>query len=134
MGFDPISVREIVPLAGVTPVPGAPAHVIGLVAVRGHVIAAFDPARFLGLADDEGARAAVAAYRPLLFMRAAAMQVGMVVDKVLGIRAIADDALKPVSVFQGRTIEPFVTAEHHGEHAVIALLDGDALVEAARAR
>lgn len=45
-------VREVVKSPPVTEVPRAPAHVLGVVTVRGEVIAVFDPRRRLGLPGD----------------------------------------------------------------------------------
>jgi len=43
------SVREIVPLATITPIPTAPPEVVGLFNVRGQLVPLFDTGRLLGL-------------------------------------------------------------------------------------
>ncbi len=43
-------VREVLKAPPITEVPRAPAHVVGVVTVRGEVVAVFDPRRRLGLA------------------------------------------------------------------------------------
>jgi purine-binding chemotaxis protein CheW len=48
-------VREVVRSPPITEVPRAPAHILGVVTVRGEVVAVLDPRRRLGLAPDPGA-------------------------------------------------------------------------------
>jgi purine-binding chemotaxis protein CheW len=43
------AIREIVPLAGFTPVPGGPRHLFGVINLRSDVVAVFDPRPLLGL-------------------------------------------------------------------------------------
>ena len=48
-GLEIASIREILKLPSVTEVPRAPAHILGVIMVRGDVIAVTDPRRRLGL-------------------------------------------------------------------------------------
>ena len=50
-------VREVLKAPAITEVPRAPAHVLGVIMVRGEVIAVFDPRRRLGLPPGPPARA-----------------------------------------------------------------------------
>src|SRR4051812_44800948 len=45
------AVREVVPHPDVTPLPGAPAALLGVLNLRGEVVPAFDTAALLGLAS-----------------------------------------------------------------------------------
>jgi purine-binding chemotaxis protein CheW len=42
-------VREVVPLTGVTPVPGTPDHILGIASLRGEILAIVDLRRLFGL-------------------------------------------------------------------------------------
>lgn len=48
-GIELTDVREVVPAPRLTPVPGAPAAVLGVVNLRGEVVPVLDTARLLGL-------------------------------------------------------------------------------------
>jgi purine-binding chemotaxis protein CheW len=50
-------IEAVVELEGLTPVPGAPAHIAGLSALRSRVLTVIDSRASLGLAADEGAGA-----------------------------------------------------------------------------
>jgi purine-binding chemotaxis protein CheW len=45
------AVREVLPLPALTPLPGAPASLLGVFNLRGEIVPLFDTARLLGLAE-----------------------------------------------------------------------------------
>lgn len=47
--IETLAIREIVPLAGFTPVPGGPSHLFGVINLRSEVVAVFDLRPLLGL-------------------------------------------------------------------------------------
>lgn len=61
VGFPLDAVREVYPLPPVTPVPGSAPRVVGLVNVRGDVVAAMDTASMLGLPAGTSAMAVAVA-------------------------------------------------------------------------
>ena len=76
-------VVEVVPYAGVTPVPGAPDAVLGLHNLRGEILTVIDPAPALGLRDRG---------RPsrLIVVGDEDRTVCLAVDEVLGIDALSE--------------------------------------------
>jgi purine-binding chemotaxis protein CheW len=80
-------VREIAPLGRVSPVPGAPAEVLGVWNLRGDVMAVIDLATVLGIAGGEASRIVVAEQGDL--------HAGLVVDEVIDICSLPE-AREPV--------------------------------------
>ena len=84
-GFD--EVVEILPMPQVTPVPGAQPWLLGVANIRGNLYSVIDFGRFLGRESPPSAGQA----RLVLFgARAAEMNVGLVVTRVLGLRNVAE--------------------------------------------
>lgn len=74
-------VREVLPLTGYTPLPGTPPFVLGLINLRGRLLAALDIRPLLGtVAQPPGPNAA------LLIVAAGGIEVGLLADEVSEIR------------------------------------------------
>jgi purine-binding chemotaxis protein CheW len=89
------SSAEVLALGAVTPVPGAPPHLAGVVAHRGEVIPVVDLGRLFKGQPGHGRRAVV--------LRAAGGVVGVLATEVLGVRSIDDHLLGTVAV-EGREV------------------------------
>lgn len=115
------AVREIVPFRGATRLPGAPAHVAGLVNVRGSIVTVID----LG-AQLEGSPSAREKASVMLVEHGGKL-VGAAVDEVLDVRRTADVELDEGEI--GMAAEAAVRAvgrlseEEGREGGVITLLD-----------
>ena len=78
------AVREVHVLREITPVPGTPDFILGVVIVRGRICSVVDLARVFDLpARERGAHARV------VVLAERAMELGVVADEVVGMRAIA---------------------------------------------
>lgn len=82
--------REVVPCKDLTPLPCTPAFVCGILNLRGQIRSVIDLQRFLdlpasGLADRDR----------VLLVGAGAMEVGIVVDGMLGMQTLPPGALQP---------------------------------------
>jgi purine-binding chemotaxis protein CheW len=83
------AVREVHVLREITPVPGTPDFILGVVIVRGRICSVVDLARVFDLpARERGARARV------VVLADRAMEFGIVADEVVGMRAIATVTLQ----------------------------------------
>lgn len=81
-------VREVATFAGVTPIPGAPARILGAVNLRGQVVPVIDLAAALGLtAGDEPGRIVVA--------EAGGRQAGFAVEDVVDVGEVAESGEQP---------------------------------------
>lgn len=72
-------VREVVAVTDITPLPGAPAHVMGVVNLRGNVLAVMDLRRFFNLADQ-----GVTDLARVIVLGDARAEFGIVVDSAAG--------------------------------------------------
>jgi purine-binding chemotaxis protein CheW len=79
--------------SGATPVPSTPSYVLGLVSIRGEIIALLDLAAMLGLPTSAGA--AEPGTRPALLVGLPGVRAGLVVDEVLGVEQLRLDSLEP---------------------------------------
>ncbi len=75
-------VREIAPVGQISPVPGAPAEVLGIWNLRGEVMAVVDLAAALGIAGEAGDRIVVAEQGDL--------RAGLMVDEVIDICSLPE--------------------------------------------
>lgn len=119
-------VREVHVLRDLTPVPGTPDFVLGILNVRGQILAVLDLARILGVAPVEDTPPSRA-----VLLHAGSMEFAVPVDAVLGARAIDAAAVQPVPRHVDGSHARYlrgVTAESIGVLDVEALLRDPALV------
>lgn len=88
--FELPHVREVLPLRDVTPLPGVPPFILGLILLRGEVLSVMDLKRFFelpakGLTDLN--RVIVLASRTMSF--------GVLADAILGVRSLPRDRIQP---------------------------------------
>ena len=91
------AVREIKPLAGVSPLPGLPSFWSGLVNQRGNLVPVLDLSTYLALPPPEGP-----AHEPkLVFVGAEGIEVAFVVEAVREIRRTPAEDLRPAVPVEG---------------------------------
>ncbi len=118
------SVREVVVFEETTPVPRAPAHVVGVANLRGEVMPVVDPAPRLGL----GGRPRDRRLRTLVV--AGPAPVALVIDDVLGLAGF-DDVLAPGDAAR-RTYGALALGLLRLDGGLVTLLDASRLVGALR--
>jgi purine-binding chemotaxis protein CheW len=95
--FDAAWVRSVHPLRQLTVLPGTPAHVLGIVNLRGHVVAVVDIRLFFGLP-----RRGLADLDKVVVISDGAMEFGIVADAVPGARDVRRDTLQgAIATFTG---------------------------------
>ena len=85
-------IREVLPPTPPTPIPGVPAHIAGIINVRGEILSVMDLRRLFDLAPGT-AEAPVGHY--VLVLASPDMVFGIFADTVRGIRSIDIDQLAP---------------------------------------
>jgi purine-binding chemotaxis protein CheW len=96
-GFEASRVRSVHPLRQLTVVPCTPPHVLGVVNLRGHVLAVIDIRRFFGLPQR-----GLADLDKVVVLTDGAMEFGVLADSVPGARRIRRDALQAgIATFTG---------------------------------
>jgi purine-binding chemotaxis protein CheW len=82
-GIDLAYIREIHALSELTPLPGTPAFVMGLANVRGQILSVIDIKKFFGLPEK-----GLTDLNKVIVVRTQQMELGILADVVLGVRAI----------------------------------------------
>jgi purine-binding chemotaxis protein CheW len=122
-GIEIEHVREILKAPLLTEIPRGPEHVVGVLMVRGEVIAVFDPRRRLGLPPGEPARKA-----RLIVCDCGNGSRGLLVDGVSHVVRLAPSAIEPrPSGIGGPSAEYIVGIGRDRSHLVV-LLDLPALL------
>jgi purine-binding chemotaxis protein CheW len=119
-GLDILKVQEIRGYGAVTPLPNAPAHLEGVMNLRGVIIPVVSLRRQFGLAEVGPNR-----FNVIIVLSVGARAVGVVVDAVSGVVGLATDNIQPPPDFgeprEARSISGLVNVEAR----VILLLDVD---------
>jgi len=82
-GIELTHIREIHALSELTPLPGTPAFVMGLANVRGQILSLIDIKKFFGLPEK-----GLTDLNKVIVVRTQQMELGILADAVLGVRAI----------------------------------------------
>jgi purine-binding chemotaxis protein CheW len=109
---DIMRVREIIPPAPLTPVPEAPAHVAGVLRLRGEVVPIVDLRRRLGMPPGPPSRRA-----RYLVVRVAGRLLGLMVDEVCEVLRLARDELRPAPAAIDATGTRLILGVCEGERA-----------------
>jgi purine-binding chemotaxis protein CheW len=112
-----------------TPVPGAPKHILGLVAVGEHVLPLLDLAAFLELTSPPAKLDP--AFRRTLFVAADGYEAGLVCSRAHGIVSVPTSGLLAPSVLQGTGLRRFLSAELDLGTGIVGVLDLPSLLHSA---
>lgn len=112
-------VREVVAWVAPTPLPGAPAHVEGVVNLRGEILPVLDLARRFGMS---GGRPDANTAR-ILVVETAVGAAGLVVDEVAEVLSLTLDQIQPVNLLAQGGIDPLVAGVVRLEGRLIVLVD-----------
>lgn len=83
-------VTEVHPLRDLTPLPGTPPFVRGIVNLRGRILAVYDLKKFFALPEQ-----GVTDLHRILVVNAGDFEIGLLADVVVGVRALPASALSP---------------------------------------
>lgn len=83
-------VREVYPLENLTPLPGTPAFVLGIVNVRGEMLSVIDIKKFFDLPEK-----GLTDLNKLIVLDAGAMRFGILADAIVGVRQISVADIQP---------------------------------------
>lgn len=127
-GLELSAVREFAPLRSVTPVPRAPAHILGLINLRGETLPLVDACVPLGLTpvDIEGDAIGRA---HVVVIESEGVRAGLVVDAVLDVRRAPTADLRPHTARDER--DP-LRATWMDEDGLLGVLDAHRLLSADR--
>jgi purine-binding chemotaxis protein CheW len=83
-------VREVYPLKEITPLPGTPAFVLGIINVRGQIVSVVDLKKFFDLPDK-----GLTDLNKVIIMGDGNVEFGLLADAVPGMRQIPRDEIQP---------------------------------------
>jgi purine-binding chemotaxis protein CheW len=90
-GIESAFVREVFPLKDLTPLPGVPTYIIGIVNIRGQILSVIDLKEFFNLPAK-----GIGELNKLLVLHNGSMEFGILADEVSGTRDVDIDSLLPV--------------------------------------
>jgi purine-binding chemotaxis protein CheW len=129
-GVQILKVRELIGLMDVTRVPGTSRYVKGLINLRGKVIPVIDLRLKFGLPEGEATGQNV-----IIVMHigtaSGGITMGILVDEVLEVLAIAEDAIAATPDFHSQNAADFILGVGKAEKRIIFLLDIDRVLAAA---
>ncbi len=114
-------IEEIVPIAELTSVPGAPAFLAGFLDVGGQLVAVISLRHLLGMPDHE-----CALYTPLVILKAKDQRFALEIDGVSRIADIDDEKL--VSLTEGCSLNDCATAVARLDEEVVVLLSPERIL------
>jgi purine-binding chemotaxis protein CheW len=139
LGLPAHAVDQLHPVPDMTPVPLAPAHVLGLAILRGEVIPVLDLERFLeleeapaGVGEDQWLGGAAA--RRVAVISAGGMQAGLLCAEVRGIVPVRAPSQPGLRVARGRRLEKVASGEISTEGGILIVLDPARLLDEARVK
>lgn len=104
------AVREVCPLKSLTPLPGVPDFVMGIVNIRGQVVSVLDLKRFFGLPET-----GLTDMNKIILLADEKMEFGLLADAVIGVLMVDSEALAQTSLPLNDARLPYlkgVTADH----------------------
>jgi purine-binding chemotaxis protein CheW len=112
-----LSVREVIALPDITPVPQTPAHFLGIMNLRGQVISVMDLRVKLSIKPSDTAENAV------IICDIKPNSVGVVVDSINSVINPASDQISEKPEIQGQKNTDYIQAVYREKERLILLLD-----------
>jgi purine-binding chemotaxis protein CheW len=123
-GLEILKVRELIGFMEITRIPRAPAHVRGVINLRGKVIPVVDlRLKFEMQATDPTSQTVIIVVQ--LGHPSGGLTMGILVDEVLEVRAIGSGDIEPPPNLQGQLAASFILGVGKADKRVIFLLDID---------
>jgi purine-binding chemotaxis protein CheW len=89
-GMETSYVREVYPLRDLTAVPCTPAHVLGIINVRGQILSIVDLKKFFDLPEK-----GLGELNKVIILHSDGMEFGVLADVIVGVRAVTAGSLQP---------------------------------------
>lgn len=125
-GLEILKVQEIIGVMDITPLPGTPPAILGVINLRGKVIPVMDLRRKFSM--DEVPRTKETC---IIVVRIDELEMGVVVDRVSEVADIAGTAIEPAPAFGTSVDSDCILGIGKGETQVKVLLDIDKVLQGA---
>jgi purine-binding chemotaxis protein CheW len=117
-GVEIKSVQEIIRATDITPVPGAPTHVRGVINLRGKIIPVVDLRKRFGLADGESSEA-----QRIVVVEAGQKRLGMLVDNVSQVIKLPSSVIEEIPEEATSVDENYIRGVGKLESRLVIILD-----------
>lgn len=116
-GVDIASVREIIPIQKIVPVPRAPDFVEGIINLRGRIVPVLDLRKQFGFEEKKGDP-----NQRIVLVEAGQDSIGVIVDSVSSVLGISEGSIEPAAtVVVGNEIEYIQGIAKVGEELIVLL-------------
>lgn len=132
LAVDASHVEEISDQLTLLPIPRAPAHVPGLMNVRGHAVPLLDVRAFLDIKPAGRESSSTDERVRVILTHAGEMRVGLVCDQVRSLEHVDEGLLRSPAGLEGLKVGGFARAQAELATGMVTLLDLPKLLEAAR--
>lgn len=122
-GIDVMQVQEVLRLTEIVPVPGGPAHVRGIINLRGQVVTVLDSHSRLGLAPREPGPTS-----RILIAEAKGQTLGILVDSVSAVVDIRPSEIETAPSVGNREGSKYIRGVYHRNGQMVILMDLNRLV------
>ena len=116
-GIPLLSVREVIGIPEITPVPQSPKHFLGIMNLRGQVISIIDLRLKLGIQAKKGTETAV------VICDIGGSYLGIVVDSVNQVHSPEPEKISERPEVQNSKVSQFITGVYRYEKRLVLLLD-----------
>ena len=126
-GVDILRVRELItyPVGAVTPIPGMPAFIVGVLNLRGVVIAVMDLRIRFRLSDAVYNRSTV-----IIIVEVEGKQVGLIIDSVSDVVHLEEEQVQSVEHLTAGIDSAYISGVVNVKESMVILLDVDHLLSA----
>lgn len=123
-GIDVMQIREVLRCPEISPVPGAPSYVLGIINLRGNVVAIIDTRSRFGLASheelDDNSR--------IIILEAKDYMVGFLVDSVREVAELNSSGVEPAPDTGSLDSAKYISGLYNREDGLLILIDANKLL------
>jgi len=128
-GLNILRVKEIRGWVPVTSIPQSPAHVLGMLNLRGAVVPIVDLRRRFELASAEFTPVTVVIVLSLHSPQGAVRECGVVVDSVSDVVDLDSSAIRPAPALNGHSLANFILGVAECDDRMVMLMDIEGLLQ-----
>ena len=123
-GIDVMQIREVLRSPEISPVPGAPSYMLGIINLRGNVVAIIDTRSRFGLPP----KAEIDDASRILVLEAGDYVVGFLVDSVSEVAELRNDNIEPTPDTGSGDASRFISGLYNRKEGLLILLDASKLL------
>ena len=123
-GIDVMQIREVLRSQEISPVPGAPSYVLGIINLRGNVVAIIDTRSQFGLPSREEVDDA----SRILILEAGDYVVGFLVDSVSEVAELQNDQIESAPDTGSGDASRFISGLYNRKEGLLILVDASKLL------